>query len=271
MTSATILSDNGVSSGSAGIKSSGGNDCSVYWIRCADHTDITKQGYVGISKNVTTRLNHHIKKKQNQHLENAANLHGWDNLVKEIVVISTREYCLELETKLRPTKSIGWNIAVGGGNPPSDFGVKFKKGHVGWKKGMVTPDDVRKKISASLTGRPNRNKGTFVKGMTPWNQGQNMSDETKAKVSKAKKGSKLSAETCAKMSASRMGKTPYKMTDEIKAKISSSLIGNTPWNKGKKSEVPVWNKGIAPSEETRRKISESLKRRNQMLANAEGN
>jgi hypothetical protein len=223
MASATILSDNGVTSGSAGIKSTGGNACFVYWIRCADHNDITKQGYVGISKNTTVRWNHHSKKKENQHLANAANLHGWDNLVKEIVVVSTRDYCLELETKLRPASKIGWNIAAGGGNPPPDFGVKFQKGHVGWRRGIVTPDDVRKKISASLTGRPNRNKGTFVKGMTPWNQGKNMSDETKAKVSKAKKGSKLSAETCAKMSASRMGKTPYKMTDEIKAKISEGL------------------------------------------------
>lgn len=231
MSSSTILSDNGVTSGSAGIKR-----CSVYWLRLPEHTDMFTQGYVGISNNTRKRFSAHKKASQNPHLLHAIQKHGFDNIIKQIVLISDKDYCLDIEQKLRPTKMIGWNLEAGGGCPPAL-----------------------------------KNKASFEKGFTPWNKGIPMSDESKAKVSAAKKGAKLSDETRAKMSASRMGKIPYKMTDEIKAKISASLIDNTPWNKGKKSEIPVWNKGISPSEETRRKISESLKRRNQMLANAEGN
>jgi hypothetical protein len=65
---------------------------------------------------------------------------------------------------------------------------------------------------------------------------QNMSDETKAKMSASKKGKKrqpVSAETKAKMSAANKGKT---LSDETKAKIS------------------IANKGRAVSDETKAKL-----------------
>ena len=53
-------------------------------------------------------------------------------------------------------------------------------------------------------------------------------------------------------------------TEETKQKISTSLKGNTPWNKGKKTGKPAWNKGlpsprkgIPRDDKTKRKISES--------------
>lgn len=62
---------------------------------------------------------------------------------------------------------------------------------------------------------------------------QNMSEETKAKMSASKKGKTRSAETKAKMSAANKGKT---LSDETKAKIR------------------IANKGRAVSEETKAKL-----------------
>jgi predicted GIY-YIG superfamily endonuclease len=172
---------------------------SVYWLRLPEHTDMFTQGYVGISNNTQKRFSAHKKSKQNPHLFHAIEKYGFDNLIKQILLISDKTYCLDIEKKLRPEKMIGWNLEAGGGNPPSL-----------------------------------KNKSSFSKGFVPWNKGLPMSDETKAKVSASKKGAKLSVETRAKMTASRLGKAPYQMTDEVRAKISASLMGNTPWNKGKK-------------------------------------
>ena len=49
----------------------------------------------------------------------AINKYGWDNLIKDNVLIGSKDYCLTIETKLRNTESIGWNIVSGGGCPPS--------------------------------------------------------------------------------------------------------------------------------------------------------
>jgi len=89
-----------------------------------------------------------------------------------------------------------------------------------------------------------------------WNKGikgvQKASEETKQKMSEARKGEKhpmygkhLSEETKRKISEAHKGKI---ISDETKAKMSASLKGRTSWNKGKHL-----------SEETRRKISENQK------------
>jgi len=97
---------------------------SVYWIRAPHHSDVMSEGYVGVSKNAQKRwlYGHNWAHRKGRHenpiLSNAISKYGWDNLVKEIIVIAKEEYCYELERKLRPTDSIGWNLAVGGGKPP---------------------------------------------------------------------------------------------------------------------------------------------------------
>ncbi len=67
------------------------------------------------------------------------------------------------------------------------------------------------------------------------------SDETRAKLSAARRGSKRSAETRAKMSAAQRGRPRH--SDETKAKIAASKLGNT------------YSVGRKLSEETRAKIS----------------
>jgi len=118
---------------------------SVYWIRHQEHTDIFSQGYVGISNNVKRRMINHFNQPTNMHMKNAVNKYGWDNLVKQIVLIADKDYCLDIEKKLRPVDFIGWNQTVGGGCPP-----KPKKG---MGKGRKLSEETRKKLSDAAKGR----------------------------------------------------------------------------------------------------------------------
>ena len=77
------------------------------------------QGYIGVSKNTKARFQRHSKYSDNQHLKSAIKKYGWGNLIKQIVLIGEEKYCYELETKIRPTRQIGWNIAEGGAKPPT--------------------------------------------------------------------------------------------------------------------------------------------------------
>lgn len=118
---------------------------SVYWVRHQDHTDIFSQGYVGISSKPKLRWNHHFSKPTNSHMKNAINKYGWDNLVKQVVLIADNDYCLDIEKKLRPVDFIGWNQTAGGGMPP-----RPKKG---MGKGRFVSAETRKKLSESAKGR----------------------------------------------------------------------------------------------------------------------
>jgi hypothetical protein len=139
----------------------------LYWIHHTNHSDIFSQGYIGVSKNAKLRFNQHHKRTQNKHLEYAINKYGWDNLIKEIVLISDDSYCLDIENKLRPTNNIGWNITLGGGLPPSTKGRK-----------LGSPSD-ETRIKMSLVQR-----------------GKKKSEEAKQKISIAVNGYKHKEITC---------------------------------------------------------------------------
>lgn len=148
---------------------------SVYWIHHPDHTDMFTQGYVGVTASATKRFNEHKVKTQNKHLKNAINKYGWDSLVKEVVLMADKAYCLMIELKLRAEDSIGWNIIKGGGMPP-----KFTK--TGWNHtkeaneknrqahlGKVVSEESKKKLSDSL--KKVECVTRFIKGEAPWNKG----------------------------------------------------------------------------------------------------
>jgi hypothetical protein len=98
--------------------------CAVYWVRCNHHSYMFSEGYIGVSKDANKRwkYGHFWAQKNNRHenakFSNAINKHGWNNLVKEVLVIGSEEYCYEIEKKLRFKEKIGWNLAIGGGKPP---------------------------------------------------------------------------------------------------------------------------------------------------------
>jgi hypothetical protein len=92
----------------------------VYWIHKPEHTDITKQGYVGITHNLAMNRwrDHQSASKCNPDGQCAVvnrSIRKHPDLIYEVVLVAdTREYCERIEGLLRPTNRIGWNIARGG-------------------------------------------------------------------------------------------------------------------------------------------------------------
>jgi hypothetical protein len=92
-------------------------------------------------------------------------------------------------------------------------------------------------------------------------KGKSLSAETKAKLSAANKGNqnclgkKASEATRLKMSMARTGKPGVIPSEETRQKLSTSHIGQTPWNKGK----PSLRIGVPRSQETKAKISAAHK------------
>ena len=160
----------------------------VYWIRAPHHFNMTLEGYVGVSKNAKKRWlyghnwAHRKGCHENPRLANAISKYGWDNLIKTVLVVADENYCYDLERKLRPEDSIGWNLVTGGGKPP----VTKSRG-----ENYVSP----------LKGKTRETP--WMIGRTPKNAGVPVSDETRAKLSAAGKGRKQTPEQIAKRVASR--------------------------------------------------------------------
>ena len=124
------------------------NECIIYWIHNEFETDITTQGYVGITKNLKRRIREHTKEKD-----------FVNGRIFEIFLCGTRNYCKEIEKQLRPKKYIGLNIAAGGGDPPNAKGIKrsektkllISQNNVGFK-GRKHTEESKKKMSESRKG-----------------------------------------------------------------------------------------------------------------------
>lgn len=147
---------------------------SVYWLRCAEHTDMFSQGYVGITKHgrEKRRFWEHKTVGQNAHLRNALNKY---EVVQEILLVADESYCKEIEQKLRPEVNIGWNIVAGGGLPPSFKGKKRSADFVAKARLRKDSDETRLKKSIASIG----NK----RGV-----GRKLTDEQKQNVSAWMKG-----------------------------------------------------------------------------------
>ena len=134
----------------------------VYWIHHPNHTDMFTQGYIGVSKNTKKRWLDHHKRTGNAHLLHAIKKYGWDNLIKEVLLMADKAYCLLMETKIRPEDKIGWNITKGGGMPP----------HINvWNKGRKMSKEELDSLKAKGFG--------FDKGSIPWNKGIKYTEEMK--------------------------------------------------------------------------------------------
>lgn len=127
----------------------------VYWIRLNTHTDVFKQGYVGVSKNPLTRFTNHYRNYKHgrknvgaTQLYNAIRKHGEENIVVEILLFSDYEYCLEVEKKLRPAWYIGWNTAAGGANPQ-----KYRKPASTRRGCSVVTEETKRRMSDSAKRR----------------------------------------------------------------------------------------------------------------------
>lgn len=103
-------------------KMNGDKVCWLYWIHRKSHTDISTEGYVGVSTKVESRFSAHrsaLKGKSCLYRSEFRRAMKEDDLVFDILLKSTTTYCLEMERLLRPSWGIGWNIAPGGGGNPA--------------------------------------------------------------------------------------------------------------------------------------------------------
>lgn len=151
------------------------NLCRVYWIRLPEHTDIFTQGYVGVTTlSIDKRFQQHKyqARKGSKYIINKAIRKYWDNIVIETILISTTEYCLDIENKLRPSPYIGWNSSIGGKTIS--------------KSSYSTPDDVKIKISESVK-KTYQQRPWLAENTSKRRKGTKLSDETKLKMSQAKK------------------------------------------------------------------------------------
>jgi hypothetical protein len=91
----------------------------VYWLRLPEHTDMFSEGYVGVTKRTAkSRFYEHVHKSKdsNSYLHNVIRKYGEGSIIVETLVICDIDYAFEVESKLRPEKCIGWNLAAGGYN-----------------------------------------------------------------------------------------------------------------------------------------------------------
>lgn len=221
----------------------------VYWIREQSHTDLMTQGYIGVSGNVEQRFASHrnMERGTNAYLRHAIKKYGWDNIVKSVLLMSDKDYCLEMEKKLRPADKIGWNLTAGGGCPPVMFGPQPKlRGRPAWNKGKrgifsaETLERMRqKKLGVTPVNKgvpmPEEHKAKLVsinKGNT-YRRGKTMPEHAKEAVRRARTGSVMSPETRKKIGDAHRGRKLPPLSEEHKRKLGLLAKGKRWYNNGK--------------------------------------
>ena len=94
----------------------------VYWIHLPEHTDVTTQGYVGLTSQGTERRfwGHKNSSKNpsfSHKIISKAFIKYGDKVVVDTLVVCDKEYAKYLENALRPSDFIGWNMNAGGYTP----------------------------------------------------------------------------------------------------------------------------------------------------------
>lgn len=106
-------------------------------------------GYIGISGSYKERWFRHKAGYSGSQIVSRA-YSKYDDIIERVLVIGSKEYCQEVESALRPSEGMGWNIAKGGGVPPN-------------LSGKVMSPEQKAKIGKSNGGQNNTKwKGYWV-------------------------------------------------------------------------------------------------------------
>lgn len=216
--------------------------------------------YIGQSKNIYRRWTQHktkLAKKEhaNPYMQNLYNKYGKEMFV--FCVLENREESLnELEAHYLGLLDKEHIMNIGGLYPVISSPLKGKRLPIEHYKsvleankkriGTKLSEETKQKISEGNTGKKHTDtvKQTISiknKGKQAWNKGVPCSDDQKAHLSKINTG---------KVSPNK-GKKFGPLSEEHREKLSKIHKGR-----------PAHNKGKPVSEETKRKISETLRKRN---------
>lgn len=161
----------------------------LYWLRLPSMTDMTKEGYIGVSKTTAEkRYTRHkwFAKQSSLHVSRAIMKYG-DEILVETLVEGSSEYCFELENKLRPTVDIGWNTAIGG-QIPGNLGKKDSADTLAKKsaamKGRVFSEESKRLMSVNRKGI--KFSESHLENMRKCQLGKKRSEETKQRQREAK-------------------------------------------------------------------------------------
>lgn len=191
----------------------------VYWIHHPSHTDMFTQGYIGITARFVRRMFEHKALTTNKYLSNAIKKYGWDNLVKEVILVADKEYCVDVETKLRSSDEIGWNLVKGGGIPPINTRKGYKMSVPAWNKGKAWSEEQKKQIS-----------GGVKKLWENPEYRQHMSNAHKGQECPMK-GKKHKPESILKMSLSKKGKPSNRkgvaLSEEARLKLINTMASQS--------------------------------------------
>lgn len=232
--------------------------------------------YIGSSYNAQDRVKQHFRalKKgnhNNMHLQHAWNKYGEENFKYDVLMYCRKEDVIENEqnfinTFLAANPKFGYNKCP---NASSTIGYKWTeeqkerrqvlrthKGQIPWMKGKHHSEESRLLIGLSKIGKVPWNKGVLRteeekqkmsqnrKGSTSWNKGIKTSKAVSEKIAKANRERVWKQESLDKLSKARKGAT---LPESHCIAISIGL------------------KGHIMSQETKNKISQSLKNKQHEL------
>ncbi len=199
--------------------------------------------YVGSTNNFHKRWNfgHKLPLMENRHdnskLQNAWNKHGETNFDCMLVESVGDEQLLLVEQKY---------LDIAKAEPEQCYNLSFIAGKV------EMTDEVRQKLSKSHTGKrlSDETKEKMRRRMlgVQLTLGYRHTEEAKRKIGDYNRGGTISEEQKKQISKTLMG---HSVSVETREKLRLSNKGHKPWNTGKQI-----------SEETKRKIAESLRKRN---------